>query len=121
MYAGVTIPANATSFVSMGQHVGCIAITEQPSVFHFSIKQIVKPPQPLAPPTSGDALPSGFSYSESPLGLGLKDQFGNTISCPEQMIPMLWLSIDRLMQFSTLSQFFAKPDAHSSTSSTNGS
>ena len=119
MYAGVTVHSNVTSFVSEGQHVDCIAITEQPSVFHFGIKQIEKPPKPVAPPTGGHTPPSEVSCSDSLLGLGLKDQLGNALSCPKHTIPMSRLTMDRLTQFPTLNHFLAKypSDGQASTNS----
>lgn len=106
MYAGVTAHASVTSFISEGQHVDCIAITEQPSVFNLGIKQIEKPPMPFTPPAGGHEPP--ILRADSPLKLGLKDQFGNAISCPMHAIPMSRLAMDRLTQFPTLKHFFAK-------------
>jgi Neprosin len=105
MYAGVTAHAKVTSFVSEGQHVDCIAIMEQPSVFHLGIKQIEKPPMPTG---GGRTKPASLSYVDSLLKQGLKDQFGNLISCAEDTIPMSRLTMDRLTQFATLKDFFAK-------------
>jgi hypothetical protein len=108
MYAGVTAPAKVTSFVSEGQHVDCIAIMEQPTVFHLGIKHIEKPPMPITHPAGRQTKLTTVSYVDSLLKQGLKDQFGNAISCPADTIPMSRLAMDRLTQFSTLKGFFAK-------------
>ncbi|KAF8234110.1 hypothetical protein L208DRAFT_1089886, partial [Tricholoma matsutake] len=108
MYAGVTAHAKVTSFVSSDQHVDCIAIMEQPSVFHLGIKNVKKPPLPLTPPAGYQTNHTTVSYVDSLLKKGLKDQFGNTMSCPTDTIPMSRLTMDRLTQFSTLKDFFAK-------------
>jgi hypothetical protein len=108
MYAGVTVPAKVTSFVSEGQHVDCIAIMEQPSVFHLGIKQIEKDSIPTTPPAGGQSTYEPVSHADSLLNLGLKDQFGNAISCPTDTIPMSRLTMERLTQFQTLNDFSAR-------------
>ncbi|KAF8233647.1 hypothetical protein L208DRAFT_1555059 [Tricholoma matsutake] len=108
MYAGVTAHAKVTSFISADHHVDCIAIMEQPSVFHLGIKNIKKPPLPLTPPAGHQMNHTMVSYVDSLLKKGLKDQFGTTMSCPTDMIPMLRLTMDRLTQFSMLKDFFMK-------------
>ena len=108
MYAGVTVHEKVASFVNEGQHVDCIAIMEQPTVFHLGIKQIKKPPMPMTPSTGSQTKPATISYADSLLKQGLKDQFGNAISCPVDTIPMPRLTMDKLTQFPTLTHFFAK-------------
>jgi hypothetical protein len=110
MYGGVTLE-NVTSFFFEGQHVDCIAIKEQPTAFQFGIKHIEEPPMYAAPPdnTAVNGTTHAFAQgADSPLKLGLTDQFGNTISCPEHTIPMSRLTLERLTRFKTLRDFFGK-------------
>jgi hypothetical protein len=91
--------------------VDCIAIKEQPTVFQFGIEHIEEPPMHAAPPDSTAANGTAHASAQgadSPLKLGLTDQFGNTISCPEHAIPMSRLTLERLTQFTTLHDFFGK-------------
>jgi hypothetical protein len=110
MYGGVTVE-NVTSFFFDGQHVDCIAIKEQPTVFQFGIEHIEEPPMHAASPGSTAASGTTHAFArgaDSPLKLGLTDQFGNTISCPEHAIPMSRLTLERLTRFTTLRDFFGK-------------
>jgi hypothetical protein len=110
MYGGVTVE-NITSFFFEGQHVDCIAIKEQPTVFQFGIEHIEEPPMHVSSPDSTAANGTTHAFAQradSPLKLGLTDQFGNMISCPEYAIPMSRLTLERLTQFTTLRDFFGK-------------
>jgi hypothetical protein len=112
MYGGVTVK-DVTSFFFEGNHVDCIAIKEQPTVFHFGIQHIEEPPIHVASPDTTAAAANGTKHAfaqgaDSPLKLGLTDQFGNTISCPKDSIPMSRLTLEQLTRFTTLRDFFGK-------------
>jgi len=107
MYGGVT---NVTSFVLDGDYADCIAIKEQPTVHQLGIQEIAQPPMNSTHDRKGDGCsPGKFSYSESPLKLGKRDQFNNPISCPKRSIPMARLTLEKLTKFATLNDFFSKP------------
>jgi hypothetical protein len=111
MYDGVTLE-KVTSFVLEREHGDCIAIEEQPTMRKHGIKHTERRPPHLTSgnrtSTEGGHGPGKFEYAESPLKLGLKDQFGNAISCPKHAIPMARLTLEKLTRFRTLSDFFAK-------------
>jgi hypothetical protein len=106
MYKGV---GHVTSYVLDNDYGDCIAIKEQPTFRLLHLKKIAEPPKNLTgvPETEGPR-PGNTSYADSPLKLGLKDRFGNSISCPMHTIPMARLTLEKLTRFATLSDFFAK-------------
>jgi hypothetical protein len=110
MYDGVCVE-EVTSFVLEEEYGDCLKIEEQPTVRQFGIQWIEKPPPDLTCPNQTNPyghVPGTFEYVESPLKLGLKDRFGNPISCPKNKIPMARLTLEKLTRFSTLNDFFAK-------------
>jgi len=110
MYDGVCVE-EVTSFVLEEEYGDCLKIEEQPTVRQFGIQWIEKPPPDLTYANQTNTyghVPGTFEYVESPLKLGLKDRFGNPISCPEQKILMARLTLEKLTRFSTLNGFFAK-------------
>ena len=100
-YAGVK---QVNSFVLDGQYFDCITINSQPSVRHLNIKQIAQPPKASIATASG----SSTQASGSPLTLGQKDAFGNSISCKVGTIPMERITLEKMVQFPTLQAFLAK-------------
>ena len=100
-YAGVK---QVSSFVLDGQYFDCITINSQSSVHHLNIKQIAQPPKVSIPTASG----SSTQASGSPLTLGQKDEFGNSISCKDGTIPMERITLEKMVQFPTLQAFLAK-------------
>ena len=108
MYDGVCAE-KVTTFILDQEYGDCIAIEEQPTARQLGTRKIEKPPKnfTVADKTHGPA-PGKFEYAESPLKLGLKDRCGNPISCPKHAIPMARLTLEKLTQFSTLDNFFAK-------------
>lgn len=109
MYDCVDTSATVTSFVQEQGYADCIKVTEQPSYCHFGLKEVPKPPLNSSHPTkSRNCVPGVFRDTDSPLKLGLKDRFGNSMSCPEGSIPMARLTLEKLTQFPNLRSFFAK-------------
>lgn len=106
MYDGVK---QVSSFTRDGSYVDCIEIESQPSVRHLGLKELARPPttSTLAQRPRGRAL-GEVRYVDSPLKLGLKDRFGNPISCPDRTIPMRRITLETLVHFRTLRDFLAK-------------
>jgi hypothetical protein len=108
MYDGVTA-TKVTSFLLGNEYGDCIYIKEQPSFRHLKLSGISDPPSNLTLfPKSKGSISGNSSYADSPLKLGLRDPFGNPISCPSSTIPMARLTLEKLTRFKTLSDFFAK-------------
>jgi hypothetical protein len=106
MYECVT---DVTSFMQGPEYVDCIKILEQPSFCHSDDKEIPNPPFNSTPPgKSRECVPGVFKDTDSPLKLGLKDRFGNRMSCPDNYIPMARLTLEKLTRFPTLRDVFAK-------------
>lgn len=110
MYGGVTVVKDVTSFMFELLHGDCIVIKEQPSVFKLGIKEIDLPPMNVTSSngTSHTTPHPPIQGADSPLKLGLKDEFGHPISCPPHTIPMMRLTLERLTKFPTLERFFSK-------------
>ena len=109
MYEGIQKPAEVTSFLQGQRYGDCIGIKEQPTYIQLGLKEIAEPPANSTPSESArGSVPGCTSYADSPLKQGLKDRFGNPISCPTGSIPMARLTLERLTGFRTLGDFFAK-------------
>lgn len=109
MYEGVRKPNEITSFVLDDEYGDCIPILEQPGMYHQDVHQIPQPPTNSTPGGKVDGPgPGNASYAQSPLTLGLTDQFGNSVSCPDETIPMARLTLEKLTRFPTLNGFFDK-------------
>ena len=105
-YEGVE---TVNSFVRDNTYVDCIKTDSQPSVRQQGIREIAKPP--LSSEVEAGrrrAEPGQNRYAELPLKLGLKDRFGNPVACPEGTIPMQRITLDMLVRYRTLRDFFAK-------------
>jgi len=79
-------------------------------VFKLGIKEISVPPTivTFSNGTSNATHHAPIQGADSPLKLGLKDEFGHPISCPPHAIPMMRLTLERLTKFPTLVAFFSK-------------
>jgi len=96
------------SFVLEAEHVDCIDIEKQPSV-RIPRLDIKSPPPSTQPPTPLSDVEGGrYNNIDSPLKRGLKDAFGNAISCPNSTIPFSRITLEKLTRFATLSDFFSK-------------
>lgn len=115
MYSGVS--SHVTSFLLNEQYGDCISILEQPTVRAFGITEFAKPPiSSTSPKTNHQRSPSDSSAATSPLKLGLKDTFGNNISCPENTVPIARITLEKMTSFPTLREFFAKAPQNQSSS-----
>lgn len=111
LYRGVTVKH---SFVTRtGQYVDCVPFEQQPSLrgsasrLREAEKIVASPPPPPASPertTDDSAVLAGRL-----VGVGLRDEFGNEMDCPEGCIPMRRITLELLTTFKRLSDFFAKP------------
>ena len=107
MYDGVQ-PVH--TFVSDGALFDCIAIASQPAVRLLGLTRIERQP-PASAAAGGYAAgrtPGDAKAIESPLRLGLKDPYGNRMSCVTETIPMARITLDTMTRFTTLDDFFSK-------------
>jgi hypothetical protein len=105
LYQGVQV---AHSYQADGSYFDCVTVASQPGAQAVGGKVLAKAPTPSQ---VGLADESTAEHAASPLTLGLKDAFGNAVSCGAGTIPMQRVSLDRLTKFATLDKFLAKsPD-----------
>jgi hypothetical protein len=112
MYEGVEV---SHTFVLDSSYFDCIPIMQQPSVRIPGLKSIASaPPQSvLAPPST-----AGGEAAEVPVNSASQvdpenpfDEFGNSVVCEENTIPMRRLTLEEMTRFPTLRRFFQKaPD-----------
>jgi len=112
MYDGIEI---SHSFMLGASHFDCVPVMQQPSVRLLGIKTLASPPPPsmLAPAAEAGEDPSGLPVRpasqidpDNPF-----DEFGNSVACEANTIPMRRLTLDEMTRFETLRQFFQKsPD-----------
>ncbi len=112
MYQAVEV---SHSFLLDSSHFDCIPTVQQPTVRILGLKSIASPPPQsmLAPPSSaGDGTSEVPVKSASQLDPGkLFDEFGNSVVCEANTIPMRRLTLEEMTRFPTLQQFFQKgPD-----------
>ncbi len=99
MYQGVDV---THSYTYGGAYFDCATTTSQPSVREGHIGRVATPPTRLAP------LHPGSRRVVSPLTQGLRDAYGNAVSCPAGSIPMRRVTLDQTTRFPTLKAFLAK-------------
>jgi hypothetical protein len=105
-YEGVDV---VSSFMLDNRYVDCVKIETQPSVRQQHIREIAKPPASSAFERTQRRPGLGqYRYAESPLKRGLKDRFGNPVSCREGTIPLQRITLDMLVRYPTLHDFFRK-------------
>jgi Neprosin len=109
MYSGVRSVRSVLSFSVNRTYVDCIAVAEQPTFKLLGLHDIAGAPlnASSAPGTRGQS-PGRFSYADSPLKLGHRDEFRNPVSCSKGTIPIARLTLEKLTSFRTLAQFFQK-------------
>jgi hypothetical protein len=106
LYEGVSV---RHSWVLGSQYFDCVPVEQQPTARALGIENLdLTQPSPVPHP-SGGQLPEGVITLTSPLGPDEQhDQFGNSRLCEVGTIPMDRITLDRLIPFSTLGQFFQK-------------
>jgi hypothetical protein len=106
LYQGVQV---GHSYVLGSQTFDCVPIQQQPSLRILGLSKIE-----VAPPTSaisgvadeGDhSIPA--TLSQLPAGK-TEDEFGNSLGCEENTIPMSRITLEQLSRFETLQKFFEK-------------
>jgi hypothetical protein len=114
MYGGVNT-TNVTSFFLENEYCDCIQLMQQPSVYMLGLDHIEDPPL-LVPPDvyspNGTEAANISSMITPILDLGLRDQFGNPVTCPEGSVPVQRVTLERLTNFTTLDAFNWKPPVH---------
>jgi len=114
IYGGVNV-TNVTSFVLDGEYCDCIQLMQQPSVHLLGLDHIEAPPSFVPPDRFGDGGAEATNISlpaPSVLDLGLRDPFGNPVSCPDNTVPIQRLTLESVSRFSTLRDFDWKPPVH---------
>jgi hypothetical protein len=114
MYQGEPV---THSFVRDSSHFDCVPIDKQPSVRILGLQTIAE-----APPKSAlagqrtvndlDALPTNPASQELDTS---NDDFGNAMGCEANTVPIRRLTLEEMVQFPTLRDFFRKqPEAPNS-------
>ena len=104
MYKGVEV---SHSFLLGSQHFDCIRINQQPSVRRLGLNGIeTAPPQSvLAKPVSDP----NWVLESSQLGDDEQfDEFGNSLHCEDDTIPMSRITLEEMTQFGSLQAYFEK-------------
>ncbi|MFQ5350751.1 MAG: neprosin family prolyl endopeptidase, partial [Thermoanaerobaculia bacterium] len=94
-----------------GQLVDCITIDSQPSVRLLDLGRADRSPPDgtVEAPEEGPGEVTGERQrAESPLTLGLIDEYGNAVECEPESIPMTRITLEQLVRYETLRHFFSK-------------
>lgn len=91
-----------------GSIFDCIPIEQQPSLRGSSESVPKAPDLPQPELRSGPEDERKASLIASPLGPDRRDQYGNTMNCPNGTIPMRRITVENLTRFETLKHFFRK-------------
>jgi len=108
LYAGVHV---THSFVKDSAHFDCVPVEQQPSVRQLGLDSIADAPPDslLAETTANDDTAEGARNLASQDAED--DQFGNATTCEANTIPMRRITLEELVRFSSLREFFDKgPD-----------
>jgi len=98
MYQGIQV---VHSFVEDSQYFDCVPVAQQPTARFLGITDIdSKPP---VDPGSSDQEPAAASESRPPDAF---DNFGNSVHCETNTIPMARITLDEVTRFRTLNDFF---------------
>lgn len=102
-YKGVEIKH---SFVLGLQHYDCVPINQQPAVRNFHLSSIAPaPPQTLAarPVVEEGTVKPALLKPENPV-----DEFGNSVQCEANTVPLLRTTLETMSRFPTLKDFYRK-------------
>src|SRR5262249_51244870 len=98
MYQGVQV---SHSLVLRSQYFDCVPFEQQPSVRFLGLESIMSPPSEDLSTFNSLQLNPDQQF----------DQFGNSLVCENNTIPMNRITLEQLSRFETLRQFLAKgPD-----------
>jgi len=115
LYQGVEV---SHSFVLDGDHFDCVPTQQQPAVRMQGLKSIATPPPASALPGGQEASGGQDGSAEKPVGITSQlspdkqfDEFGNSLRCEDNTIPMRRVTLEETSRFATLQNFFEKgPD-----------
>lgn len=103
-YQGVTV---THSFVLGNQHYDCVSVDQQPAVRNYHLSAIAPaPPQELAAKavtSEGNVKPAEMYDPKNPF-----DEFGNSVRCEANTVPLLRTTLETLSRFPTLADFYRK-------------
>jgi hypothetical protein len=107
MYSGIEVKH---SFVLHSDHFDCVPIAQQPTVKVLSLKNIASaPPQSLLPePSAGDRSEFQATPATQLSAEKQTDEFGNSVGCEQNTIPMRRITLEEMKQFPTLREYFQK-------------
>lgn len=107
LYAGVK-PVH--TFASEGALFDCITVDTQPAVRALGLSRIERqgPAVTGADRAAAGRTPGDARAIDSPLRLGLRDAYGNRMSCVTDTIPMARVTLETMVRFTTLADFFRK-------------
>jgi hypothetical protein len=108
MYRGVEV---THSFVLNSSHFDCVPIGQQPTAKALGLKAIAPaPPRSLlTKPSPVDDRAELRAHPASQLSAEKQtDEFGNSIGCEQNTIPMRRITLEEMTQFPTLREFFQK-------------
>jgi len=88
-------------------HVDCIDVNTQPSLRQGGKKLTIRKPPPPLIIEDNDRTPKA-KYVQSMLSREKKDRFGNVMFCEGGFVPMRRITLDELIRFKTLDDFFNK-------------
>ncbi len=110
LYQGVEV---SHSFVLDGDLYDCVPVQQQPAVRMLGLNSIATPPP--APPLLQAGQSAGDSSAKQPVGITSQlspdqqfDQFGNSLRCEANSIPMRRVTLDEVTHFANLHDFFQK-------------
>ncbi|MGZ5006952.1 MAG: hypothetical protein ACXWE9_03460 [Methylobacter sp.] len=97
------------SFVMDSDYIDCVDVNTQPSLRqNGKFIALAQPPEPMiAKENAGDQANQGQPV-EPMLSKEKKDAFGNLQYCEQGLIPIRRITLDRLVSYKTLADFFNK-------------
>jgi hypothetical protein len=105
MYKGVKVK---NSFVLGSDHIDCVDINTQPGLKQAGKRlTLEKPPPPKIAREEKDSAPRSESVGPM-LSSKKKDAYGNIQFCQPGFIPMRRITLDDLVRYETLADFFNK-------------
>ena len=115
MYGGVVKPATIKSYVR-DEYIDCVPFVQRPTIHLLNLTG-----EELTAPTDNDIplpdFPEAKGAADEPrpisllLALNSTDPHGNKMECERETVPLTRLTLDRITQYSTLYEFFRKPQA----------
>lgn len=106
IYEGVKVK---NSFMLENDYIDCVDVNTQPSLRqNGKFLALEKPPAPMITREKRSDKSRQGQPVEPMLSKEKKDAYGNVQYCDEGFIPMRRITLDRLVQYETLSDFFNK-------------